>query len=328
MVCDRPYLPSPPPLPPDLADFEIHINRPDRSSRLWSALSPYLLGTAIVAVVFGGIFVVSGGETPRFGATGGGQDAPVTAPPIDPPSIESGEPLHRLLPEVITDAAGPYTLIYHDYGDGPSFFDPCRPIYWVVNPLHEPPGAREQLEKAFADVQELTGLLFVFAGETNEPWVAIRQAPNSSYPDVESDWAPVIVWYLPEGEFEDSLDSSDPDELVAGYASAAPEFSRTKDRRLVTLTGDMTIGTEWITEMIAEGYPEQVWWLFLHEIGHILGLDHVDAPSHLMHPGGEEAEWTTTLGPGDIEGFARVGAEPCLLPSEYPTRSDWVPYGP
>ena len=44
----------------------------------------------------------------------------------------------------------------------------------------------------------------------------------------------------------------------------------------------------------------------LHELGHIVGLDHVDDPAQVMHhlPGSGPVEW----GDGDREGLAAVGA--------------------
>ena len=46
----------------------------------------------------------------------------------------------------------------------------------------------------------------------------------------------------------------------------------------------------------------------LHELGHLVGLDHVDDPNELMYPRAAER---TSYGPGDLKGLALLGAIPC-----------------
>ena len=47
----------------------------------------------------------------------------------------------------------------------------------------------------------------------------------------------------------------------------------------------------------------------LHELGHLVGLGHVDAAGELMQPqGGPEI---TDWGPGDREGLAALGGSEC-----------------
>jgi predicted Zn-dependent protease len=45
-----------------------------------------------------------------------------------------------------------------------------------------------------------------------------------------------------------------------------------------------------------------------HELGHVVGLGHVQDPHELMY---DEQLERTTFGPGDLQGLARVGSVAC-----------------
>jgi len=237
--------------------------------------------------------------------------------------------LDRLLPQVFPSESGPFEPLKEPVSGEPSYFDPCRAIYWVVNPENEPEGSREHLVSAFEEIQIRTGLLFVFAGETDEKYDWFRDPRNNQYPEIDSDWKPVIVWYLPEAEFESAQptelaeDGYDLDE-IAGFAGPDIMYSRGEGQRLVSVSGAVTMNATWSQYILDAGFPAELWWVLAHEIGHVVGLDHVDDPDHLMHS--KNNGYKETLGPGDIEGLAVAGSTPCLKESEYPGKADWVPY--
>ncbi len=48
----------------------------------------------------------------------------------------------------------------------------------------------------------------------------------------------------------------------------------------------------------------------LHELGHLVGLDHVDDDSQLLHP--ETVPGVTDYAAGDLTGLSRLGQGPCV----------------
>jgi len=60
--------------------------------------------------------------------------------------------------------------------------------------------------------------------------------------------------------------------------------------------------------MSAEGGDAIAQAVVHHELGHVVGLGHVDDESELMHP---QNTHLTEWGPGDLEGLAVVGDGPC-----------------
>jgi hypothetical protein len=50
--------------------------------------------------------------------------------------------------------------------------------------------------------------------------------------------------------------------------------------------------------------------IVLHELGHLVGLAHVDDDTQLMYPEAQRA--VTDYADGDLTGLARLGAGPCV----------------
>jgi hypothetical protein len=184
--------------------------------------------------------------------------------------------------------------------DGPARWNPCEPIHYVVNLDDAGPGALADVQEAVRRISAASGVPFVYDGPTNEVPLQDRDPvqPGLYGPG----WAPVLVaWASPSEtniEFE-----ADNDELAV--AVARPWFEGT------------TIVTGWIVVneelLIPPGFssPGGRGVTLLHEWGHIMGLDHVDSTSEIMHA---SSGWVTDLGPGDREGLRQVGIEAgCLL---------------
>jgi hypothetical protein len=119
-----------------------------------------------------------------------------------------------------------------------------------------------------------------------------------------SGWAPVLVaWTTPDQEPDLAGD-------VAGIGgSAAVDEGLGSRPRLVT--GSVSIDAPDAERTLSRGGAagrDVVRALLMHELGHLVGLDHVADPDELMHA---ESTGRTSFGPGDLEGLAAVGAGRC-----------------
>lgn len=206
----------------------------------------------------------------------------------------------RELPAVPVTTSGSHAFL-HVHPDGtPVGYDPCRPVRYVVNPVGAPEGGPAVLAEAVQVVQEATGLLLEPAGETDE-------GPALDRTLIQEDrygpgWAPVLVVWSDEATVPELAGE------VAGVGgSAAVPGARGEGRWLAA--GRLVLDREDLGVLLqAPGGDEHARAIVVHELAHVLGLDHVDDPGELMHP---TTSARTDLGPGDRQGLALLGQVPC-----------------
>lgn len=200
----------------------------------------------------------------------------------------------RFLPPVDAGTTGPYAFLNLQPGsDRPVGFNPCSQIGYVVNPASAPDGWERHVEQAVTEVSSRTGLEFVFEGTTEERDFSTRVRAGGS-PE------PVIIAWADEDEVGDLADD------VAGVGGPTM-VSRGRLRAYVS--GSVVLDRD-ATDRFADdpdGEALQVA-LLLHELGHLVGLDHVDDATELMYADGITRP---DYGPGDRAGLAELGAIPC-----------------
>lgn len=230
----------------------------------------------------------------------------------------------RLYPKVDVDSDGEFKWL--DGGkNSQALWDPCRPILWVVNPTNEPKIARQMLADAFSIVGASTGLKFEFSGETDEMFQAKRIPVNSKYSNLDSQWNPVLVTFLKGQDFEDATFASGNGKSNNIAAFAGPDSAFDGNNKLVYVSGKVTISADWFQRSMRDWGGIATKSTFLHELGHLVGLDHVSDPSELMHASSMESN---VFGPGDRKGLALAGQAKCLSAADYPDPSgtDWSNY--
>ena len=197
----------------------------------------------------------------------------------------------RLLPAVTPTRTGPYELLSLT-----ATWSPCRPIRVVVDPTDAPRGFEGWLGQVLAEASELSGLSIVLEGQTDER-VSFDREPYQPSRYGER-WVPVVVGWADEATLPGLAGT------VAGLGGAQHV---TRGNQTGYVSGSVALDVDLLDMPRQQGEPAYVG-VLRHEVGHLLGLGHVDAPESLMYGGPNSiSRW----GPGEIEGLAVLGAGTC-----------------
>lgn len=241
-----------------------------------------------------GVLAVRSGHLPQA-PSGYGDSRPTNIPSA---GVEEADHPLGVAPRPGPSAAYRYMNTQQDKVT-PVAYDPCRPIHYVTRPDGAPPGGEALIAAAVARASSATGLRFVNDGHTTEAASSQRQAFQ---PDRYGDrWAPVLfVWETADEQPDFGVD-------VAGLAGSA-QFSW-GDHPAVYVTGAVQLDATKLGKELA--HPQgnlRVQAVILHEIGHLVGLDHVNDQAQLMYPRGGTL---TDYGTGDRAGLATLGSGTC-----------------
>lgn len=180
----------------------------------------------------------------------------------------------------------------------PVGYDPCKTIKVEVNPAGGPAEYRSLVDEALAHAGDEAGLQLEDVGTTDErPHWQDDQVPIFGVPRSR----PVLISWADEDEVPQLAGRT------AGIGGSLAVADSSGRQRYVT--GGVTLDTDVYDELMQtpKGRAEARA-ILLHELGHVLGLAHVEDPAELMY---SDNVGLLDYGPGDLAGLARVGRTPC-----------------
>jgi hypothetical protein len=222
---------------------------------------------------------------------------PGTLPPVVRDGLGLGPSPLGQAPRVTGD--GTYQFLQHQPGDknAPVTYNPCEPIQVEINPegVDDEDQAREIVLSAMKRVSAATGLRLQYAG------------PSSDRPQWRSRTEPVLGRTEPVlFSFATSDEVSELEGQVAGVGGSA---SVQRDGVRTYVSGQVTLDANTFDDLVDQrGGHGVVRAIAMHELGHLVGLAHVDDERELMDARNHDQ---LDFGPGDRKGLARLGQGRC-----------------
>lgn len=235
------------------------------------------------------------------------------------PAPGLAESVDRLRPAVEAAATDEQFAFLEQHTDAPVRWSPCRAIHVVINPGSAPRAFEAKTLLLLEELSDATGLVFVYDGVTAERVDIDR---DDYQPQMYGGrWAPVLIGFgeLDEHgvdylglaqnltrsstELEDAWDGWDPLDDVGFDVAHGAAY----DEALGYVSGTIVLDPSVLDLEPVAG--EMAWTGVLrHELGHLVGLDHVEDPMQIMHAW----QWgIRTYADGDRAGLAVLGAGAC-----------------
>ena len=192
-----------------------------------------------------------------------------------------------------TGGHGSYAFLgFQPGGTEPVTYSSCRPIPVEFNlrGVDDLTRTRQVLLEAMGEASAASHLNLVFAQDS-------LRRPRSG--GATRDGYPVLI------AFADSQELGEMDGVAGRGGSSWIE----NNGRRTYISGQIVLERAWWNRTLTARRGEDVTRaVAMHELGHVLGLDHVDDNHEIMAPSGSG---TYEYGPGDRRGLARLGQGPC-----------------
>jgi hypothetical protein len=193
--------------------------------------------------------------------------------------------------------AGYAFLLTQPGGHGPVRWDPCRPLHYKISLAPEVPQPEIlEVRSAFAMVgTALGGVTFVYDGMTD---VVPDVVDGSAAADTDIVFAFATAGPGPSGS--DLLSGWE-----AGRGGMAAAGVRALDGTVIQRPTHGSVVLDVTKWQVMSRHDREV--LYLHEIGHAVGLDHPRDIHQIMSSGAYDLP--PRYQPGDLAGFARLGRQ-------------------
>jgi hypothetical protein len=181
-------------------------------------------------------------------------------------------------------------------------WDPCAAIRWTANTSRGPAGGLAVLQESVDRIAQLTGTTWVYVG-------ASSATPSSAYlPTTAKDqYAPVLLGWTDAGDSD--LLAGQPRDVLGMTRTAWFGIKRSDGSKIAAIrTAAVALDRTDSLPLRGRGSWKA---LVLHELGHVMGLAHVEDRSQLM---AAVLPASSDLQAGDVAGLSRVGrAAGCVV---------------
>jgi len=185
-----------------------------------------------------------------------------------------------------------YAFVVKGSNGLPVSWDSCQPIHYVVNPDGAPDNWEDIVDDAVSQVEDASGFDFRSDGTSDD------RSSDRDDGDARAGEPVLIDWATP-----DEVPSLSGDTVGIGGSSAVTSNGETR-----FVTGVVVLDEQEYDQMSRTGQDRASTLILAHEIGHVLGLDHVKDPKQLMNPSyvGQRG-----FGDGDLAGLKVLHDMPC-----------------
>jgi Matrixin len=210
-----------------------------------------------------------------------------------------------LLPTTAATAATKgYTLSYNADGTVDRW-NPCQPIHYRVNATQAPRGVgvMVDLKAAIARVHKATGLTFVYDGPTK-----VIPQQHYGWTAKPGHFPPLVIAWAKRGHVAGGSTLLEGTDGVGGFTTREWYVGKVHHRAHI-VSGYVVLSTT-PSGSYARGFGAGVTRgeLFLHELGHAVGLQHVADTRQIMYPVVVTgARPTAEYQAGDLAGLRKVG---------------------
>jgi hypothetical protein len=204
----------------------------------------------------------------------------------------TGYRFRQLTDHLTGNGGGSYAFVVTTTDGDPVGWNHCKPIPYVVNPAGAPDQWEDIIRGGVAEIAAASGFEFQYDGTSIDRSFTERPIDADDPP-------PVLIAWADSDEVPDLAGST------AGIGGGSPARVH---NRFQYVTGIVILDTDAYDRMEQQGDERSEELILAHELGHVLGLDHVDDPGELMNA---EYVGQDGFGPGDRDGLERLHDLPC-----------------